>query len=378
MERVVNRLWKIILGAGISATLCFSSAYAIEDEPGDNYVSLLVTGIKADDARLAEDGFAGLELTLGRIIHEYWNIEGAAGFLNIDGDSEIGGVDQDQLYLNLNAMNIYNRNGRFQPYILGGLGYVRTSFYANGQQHDNNFQLNLGLGGLTPMFSDRMRLRTEIVYRWESGDIDYKDWLLNIGVVFPFGKKAPPPPVPVVVPVAPVDTDADGVPDSIDRCPATPMGAEVDQYGCELDTDGDGIVDRLDQCPDTEPNTPVDNVGCPFPQIIELPGVSFRTNSDMLLDGANTTLNTIAQTLLDNPTLIVEVAGHTDADGDAGYNEELSRRRANAVRDYLLEVGVNPASISAEGYGESDPIADNTTAEGKARNRRVELRVLSD
>ncbi len=377
MECYVNRLWKILAGAGLTAgQLVSGAAYAVTDEPGDNYVSLVGSSIVADDERLADDGFAGLQLALGRVIHEHWNIEGAVGFLNIDGDAAKGGIDQDQVYLSVNALNIYNRNGKFQPYLLGGLGYVKTSLYA--QSDRNNFQANLGLGALFPVFDDKSRLRTEVLYRWESDDIDYKDWIINVGLVFPFGKKAEPIVAPVAVPVAPQDSDSDGVPDSADRCPGTPAGVEVDQYGCELDSDGDGVLDRKDNCPDTPPDTDVDTVGCPFPEIIDLPGVSFRTNSDMLLDGANTTLNSVAQILIDNEDLVVEVAGHTDADGDAAYNEDLSRRRANSVRNYLLDVGVDPTRVSAEGYGESRPVADNVTAEGKARNRRVELRVLND
>jgi len=97
-----------------------------------------------------------------------------------------------------------------------------------------------------------------------------------------------------------------------------------------------------------------------------------------LLDGANTTLNTAAQTLIDNPGLVVEVAGHTDSDGDEVYNLKLSQRRAEAVRFYLLEAGVNAEQVTARGYGEYKPVADNLTAEGRAANRRVELRVLQD
>jgi len=376
MEYVVERLWKIVAGACVLTALNISSAVAVEDEPGDKYVSLFISGIKADDDRLADDGFVGAGVTLGKIMHERWNLEGEFGFLNIGGDSSAGGLNQDQIYLNVNALNVYNRNGSVQPYLLAGLGYVKTSTYDESDR--NNFQGNLGIGALVPVFSDRTRVRTELLYRWENDDIDYGDWVLNIGFVFPFGKKEEPVVVPVAVEPAPVDSDADGVPDSIDRCPATPANTLVDEYGCELDSDGDGVVDRLDECPDTPVGEDVDTVGCPFPKIIDLPGVSFRSNSDMLLDGANTTLNEAAQTLIDNPELVVEVAGHTDGDGDATYNEKLSLRRAEAVRDYLVEVGVDPSHVSARGYGEAEPIADNTTAEGKSRNRRVELRVQSD
>ena len=82
-----------------------------------------------------------------------------------------------------------------------------------------------------------------------------------------------------------------------------------------------------------------------------------------------------ADTLNANPGVAVEIAGHTDSDGDAEYNQDLSDRRANAVRDYLISRGVSGSRLSAAGYGESQPVADNATVEGKAQNRRVELRI---
>lgn len=361
-------LWAWLPVAGVQA----------DDETGDNYISIMASGLMADDERLVKDSLAGAEITIGRVLHKHWNIEGAVGFLNLNGDQDEGGIDLDQIYLNVNALNIYNRGGRVQPYLLGGIGYVQTTAY--NIEDRNNFQANLGGGAFVPIFNDRTHFRAEILWRWESDDVDYKDWILNLGVSFKFGNKSEPAPAPEVVAVAaaPVDSDADGVPDTIDRCPGTPPNALVDEFGCTLDSDGDGVSDDLDKCWDTPPNTEVDEVGCPIvvvPEIIELPGVNFRTNSDMLLDGANTVLNAAAQSLLDNPMLVVEVAGHTDSDGDYDYNSSLSLARALAVRDYLIGVGVDPSRITARGYGESEPVADNSTAEGRAQNRRVELRV---
>jgi OOP family OmpA-OmpF porin len=162
----------------------------------------------------------------------------------------------------------------------------------------------------------------------------------------------------------------------MDKCPNTPRGATVDAEGCELDEDSDGVVDRLDRCPGTPPNTQVDVRGCEIKETIELPGVNFETNSDRLLPGAEAELNDAAATLTRNPGITVEVAGHTDSDGAAEYNEGLSFRRASTVRDYLIAGGVAESRLTVRGYGESQPIADNATREGKAQNRRVVLRIL--
>jgi OOP family OmpA-OmpF porin len=174
----------------------------------------------------------------------------------------------------------------------------------------------------------------------------------------------------------PPDGDGDGVHDDSDRCPNTPRGATVGADGCELDEDSDGVVDRLDRCPGTPRNTQVDVRGCEIKSEIELPGVNFETNSDRLLAGAESELDVAAASLDKNPSIRVEVAGHTDSDGAAEYNEGLSLRRATTVRDYLIARGIAESRLTVRGYGESQPIADNGTRDGKAQNRRVVLRVV--
>jgi OOP family OmpA-OmpF porin len=171
-----------------------------------------------------------------------------------------------------------------------------------------------------------------------------------------------------------IDSDGDGVPDSRDRCPGTPAGATVDQYGCELDSDGDGVVDSMDKCPNTPKGTPVDNTGCELAHEFELVGVNFEFDSAKLTADSTATLDGAVKILKRNAKLKVEIAGHTDSQGDADYNQGLSERRAQAVADYLIAHGANGANISVKGYGESQPVADNGTMEGRAANRRVELR----
>ncbi|MEL6215675.1 MAG: OmpA family protein, partial [Pseudomonadota bacterium] len=172
------------------------------------------------------------------------------------------------------------------------------------------------------------------------------------------------------------DGDGDGVVDGMDQCPSSPAGVTVDAKGCEVDTDGDSVVDSKDRCPNTVAGVRVDIRGCEIKAVIRLPGVNFETNSDRLVPGAEQVLNDAAATLRKNPDLVVEVAGHTDSDGAAEYNESLSARRAREVRNYLVNAGANEANLSVRGYGEAEPIADNSTREGKAANRRVELRII--
>ena len=142
------------------------------------------------------------------------------------------------------------------------------------------------------------------------------------------------------------------------------------------DGDGDGVMDADDQCKSTPPGAAVDSRGCEIIVAIDLPDVRFETNSDRLRSGAEQSLNDAAATLIRNPNLKTEVAGHTDDRGDAETNRGLSERRAKTVRDYLISRGVPTAQLSWRGYGEIAPIADNETAEGREQNRRVVLQIL--
>ena len=170
------------------------------------------------------------------------------------------------------------------------------------------------------------------------------------------------------------DSDNDGVADRLDQCPGTPAGAAVDANGCELDADGDGVVDRLDECPGTPAGTAVDNSGCELESPVVLEGVNFELDSSELTADSTSTLDDAVEILKRHSDLIVEIAGHTDSQGATEYNKGLSERRAQAVSDYLVAHGVNADNLSAKGYGESESVADNGSEEGRAANRRVELR----
>jgi OOP family OmpA-OmpF porin len=185
------------------------------------------------------------------------------------------------------------------------------------------------------------------------------------------------------------DADGDGVPDASDRCPGTSRDTEVDRAGCPVasaDGDGDGVSDAADRCPGTPRGVDVDDAGCPDepPSVLGsrdrplvLPEVVFAPGSTALSAEAREVLDGMAEALEDAPRdLRVEIGGHTDDAGDAADNLDLSQRRAEAVRAYLVAQGVPAERLVARGYGEGRPIADNATPEGRARNRRIEVRQL--
>ena len=188
----------------------------------------------------------------------------------------------------------------------------------------------------------------------------------------------------------PTDSDKDGVPDYLDECPNTPLavGAKqrennakyVDNIGCETDLDGDGVPDWRDNCI-TIPG-PESNNGCPeLTQEVKtlfkraLNGIQFETASATIKKRSFPILDEVADLILKNKNWNVEIQGHTDSDGSDAYNLDLSQRRAESVKAYLVNRGVPAEQLTAKGFGESQPVATNSTAAGKAKNRRVVFNV---
>jgi len=228
------------------------------------------------------------------------------------------------------------------------------------------------------------------------------------------------------------DTDGDGVQDAEDKCPNTPAGVKVDAVGCPVDTDGDGIPDYLDKCPAEKglvafegcPDTDGDGIpdiddrcpllkgskalkGCPdrdndgvpdiddkcpdVPGLIEnkgcpevkaetketfrkaLQGIQFATGKDVILKTSYPILDQIATIMKENPTYNLKINGHTDNVGDPAKNKILSEKRSASVKSYLLKKGVGNNRMETAGYGDTMPVADNKTNEGKKTNRRVEF-----
>ena len=160
-------------------------------------------------------------------------------------------------------------------------------------------------------------------------------------------------------------------------------------YAQDGDEDEDGVFDRRDHCPDTPANTPVDNRGCPIPQypatvkpeepqseVITLSDqgdVLFAFDSAQLTPAAQEQLLGLMDKLKNADVLSIKVVGHTDSQGTDAYNQALSERRASSVAAFLLEQGLAPDKLTSQGMGESQPVADNASEEGRAKNRRVEL-----
>lgn len=175
------------------------------------------------------------------------------------------------------------------------------------------------------------------------------------------------------------DTDGDGVNDEEDSCKST--AGTPKYHGCPIpDTDGDGVNDEIDQCP-AQPG-PEENKGCPIVKaetvkriLFVARNVQFRSSSSRLTSGSLPALRELADTLKTNPDLELTIEGHTDNSGTPEYNQKLSDQRAMQVKKVLISMGIGEDRISVRGYGDTQPIGDNKTKEGKSENRRVVFRL---
>ena len=307
---------------------------------------------------------------------------------------------------------LFSRQQQYNWFVSGGLGLMNVN--TDGNVDFTRPMASLGVG-------QAWAVGANDAFRWEvRADQSFgNDSLPNAGLTnvqallgYSWGLGAPP------------DSDGDGVANRRDQCPDTPSGARVDPRGCPLDSDGDGVFDGLDRCPDTPVGVKVSAEGCPLdsdgdgipdhqdtcptvpapgttdgcpPKLVEptptpvvkpapapvvepaaprrltLDGVNFDNDSARLRPESIAVLDHAAATLKEWGEVKVEVAGHTDSVGAEASNLKLSQRRAEAVRAYLIGNGLAADRLTAKGYGESQPVADNRTAAGRAKNRRVEL-----
>jgi len=272
----------------------------------------------------------------------------------------------------------YDLNDRWDAGISASLLHSnpRTNQYGAGIEAGRILKTNLWLsvGYNFSGFDDRDLVDADYFNKGVYIRLRYKfdEKLFGARAAAPAGAApvAAPAAAPVVAPAPPplLDSDGDGVNDPLDQCPNTPGGATVDARGCELDDDHDGVVNRLDRCLNTPAGDKVDQYGC---SLIVSISIKFDTNSAQIKPEFYPELDRFAELLKSVPTARGEIEGHTDSVGSEAYNKKLSERRADSVKSYVVGQGVEISRLSTKGFGESQPVADNGTAEGRAQNRRV-------
>lgn len=308
------------------------------------------------------------------------------------------GSDVDLTTYRLDALYRFMPDNQLVPYLGAGVGqYV--------QDGDEEFMTNWG-GGVLYFLADNFALRGDVrhLIAFNESNLEH-NLLYTVGVQFQLGSEPAPAPVATPAPApapAPVDSDGDGVNDDLDQCPNTPAGVAVDSKGCPLDSDGDGVPDYLDQCPDTPAGVSVDSKGCPLDSdgdgvsdyldkcpntpegfIVDDQGcelkltlrINFDFDSSVIKPEFKDELKKAADFVNANKDVpYILLTGHTDSKGSDAYNQKLSERRAAAVRDALINnYGLDGSKLVARGYGEEQPVADNSTEAGRYKNRRVEL-----
>jgi len=328
--------------------------------------------------------------------------------------------------------------GSFTPFVLVGAGALGAGSNPTGSDVDPAVHFG---GGAKVAFDNfvgaRLDVRDVIHAKYSPDGTDgvhSPEVLLGLTFSLDFYKEPKPEPLPA-------DTDIDGIPDSVDRCPNEGGPGPT---GCPLpvDTDGDGFIDDKDACPSEKGEAPVgcpdrdrdrdcvsdpadkcpneagiqpdgcpdpdpdrdrvlgaadkcpteqetrngfeDQDGCPdtLPEKVKkfsgvIPGIEFDFGKATIRAGSTAVLNEAAGVLKEYPTMRVAISGHTDNVGDAPKNIELSKNRADSVKAYLVSQGVAAERIDTRGAGPDEPIADNKTPAGRQKNRRIEFKLLS-
>ena len=357
---------KIIYSISVAAVLS-ASPPVFTEESGVTITPMLGHNWYLDDAQLDDDLTASI--ALGYKFASPYAIELAYLSSNPGVEGMGDSVDLEEIRLDALA---YFADGQTRPFAVVGMGVHEIDF--NGVNIDEPM-LNAGLG-LKAKITDALSFRSDFRGVFVGGDNDHPADLyfaLNLGVQWLIGGSSKPAPS---APKKTMDSDNDGIKDSIDNCPATPAGTKVDATGCAmvLDDDKDGVINSLDECPDTEKGAKVDKLGCYVvisEDVTVSLNVNFANNSDEILSGVDQIVK-VASFMKEYPLTNVIIEGHTDSAGSEAYNQSLSQRRAQAVANALIsKYNVASSRVSAVGYGETKPIADNDTAEGRAENRRV-------
>lgn len=266
--------------------------------------------------------------------------------------------------------------GGWLPYLAFGVGqgYFEVP---DTDAEDDETQINLG-GGIQYLFTDNVGLRTDAraIYGVDNDTVDYA---VTLGLAIYFGKQSGEAAVATAATAAAAstisDTDNDGVDDDIDQCRSTPAGAQVDGRGCMMDADGDGVADNMDECANSSRAARVNERGCyaVLTETVEMEvDVQFDLSSTEVAPVYHDEIERMADFMRQYPETDVVIEGYTDSSGPAEFNRNLSQQRADAVADVLVnEFGIASSRVSAIGRGEANPIADNSTPEGRQANRRV-------
>jgi OOP family OmpA-OmpF porin len=393
----------------IACLILFSVFASAQQSENTFYINPRVGLYLFEGDQNLEPGFT-LGASAGRNFTRNFSAEFSFDFL--DTETRQSAMDVNGYLYKLDLLYHFRPDEKLVPYFAAGLGGLTLD--PAKAEINSYFVANYGLG-VKYFFTEKVALRSEVRHVLAFDDtyqsILYGDSLennlhFNLGLEFILGGESRPKASAAPAPVVESDSDGDGVYDSMDKCPNTPAGVKVDASGCPLDSDGDGVYDYQDKCPNTPkgvkvdasgcpldsdgdgvydyqdkcPDTPrdlkVDSTGCPIlmksKESIRL-DILFDTDKANIKPEYDNQLNKVADFMAKYPETKAEIDGHTDSIGSASYNQKLSQRRADSVRDYLIKnFSIAPERLTAKGFGEEQPVASNDTKEGRSQNRRIE------
>lgn len=333
-----------VLATLVSGAL-MAAPLAVVADPGQFFVTPFA-GVQSfdGDRHAGDNGVWGVGGEYQFSEHFGTELDYAHSLDNMRAGSPKEDVDYDRL--SLDGIYYFGKMGDvWQPYAKLGVGHDRYDYRTAPE--DQNTDIDAGLGvrvNVTDHFS--WRLEGKAIHEVDDSQTH---GLFTLGIGYAFGGSKPvakaAPVVAAAVVAAPVDSDGDGVTDDKDKCPNTPRGLEVDADGCELHLK-EAVEMRID--------------------------IKFATNKADITEAYAGEVERVSKFLHKYSSVNAEIGGHTDSSGSDAYNQKLSQRRADAVKDMLVtRFGIDASRLTAVGYGETKPIASNATADGRAENRRV-------
>ena len=359
-----------------------------ENRGGAATVSPFIGGYVLDHDQHEENNVI-YGLRAGYNFTKNWGAEAMFGYSLTDTKAKYGSRETDVYRYGIDILYHFMPDNKFVPFIAvgGGGTNFNTPNTPSAKSHYAGL-VDYGVG-VKYFVTDNIALRGDVRHAVLIHDLGEHNLEYSAGLTFQFGGKAKTASALVAQPVEPapaasMDSDGDGVPDNRDRCPGTPAGVAVDKDGCPLDSDRDGVPDYLDKCPDTPAGVAVDKDGCPpvaekvvilasEPKVEEkvvavvsekkaevvilaFEDVHFEFNQSNLKPEAKTILKRNIQLLKENPKAQIRIAGYTSASGTEAYNQKLSERRAQSVKEYLVSEGVITSDrLATIGYGETHP-----------------------
>jgi OOP family OmpA-OmpF porin len=356
----MKQLHSLTLGLALSF-----SAFSAGAAEGQLY---LVPGVQWMDF----DDFSGYDNDIGYFIGLGYDISEriSAEFSVFDLDPEIAPtVEEDIDAWKVDGFYNFDTDwGRWQPFVVTGLG--NTNF-----DGDNELTWDLGVG-VKYQLADNLYWRIAARnYAYMDRPFGDSDVGVDTGILFYFGgNKSASSSAPSRSTASPAPAAAS--PGASTRRPATTASEPARRTETPIaDADQDGVADARDRCPETPRNYAVDENGCPIP-VEEVARVELVVNFDFDRSEVKAEyfdeIEEVAEFMRQYEDTVVELEGHTDSRGTDQYNQGLSERRANAVRQVMIDrFGISAGRITATGYGESQPIASNSTDAGRAENRRV-------